>query len=282
MHKIGLDTSSIDYCIRNNISGTELKEFLQAQNLSPMICTYVIYEISRAFFKRITMSAKLFEFILDLEPQYIAPREKLYFRECEKLVKNSNFHDLSDKADKEEIIYRMNTYMSGHMPAKHAQYIRKRQESLDELNKIFIPSEIEKEKIKKYKSSLQSIEALFSALCRKDATSIEWFKKCILQVTYNKIDLSDDNVYKFSNNISEYRIISALIRNILHLHFLTHKNGNKPHENRFTDGLVLIEYSYCDYFLSHDKKLLDTHIKAINPAISSYSVSNMVHMITEQ
>ncbi len=38
-------------------------------------------------------------------------------------------------------------------------------------------------------------------------------------------------------------------------------------EDRFTDGLIVIEYSYCDQLLSNDKKLIETHAQIINPDI---------------
>lgn len=109
-----------------------------------------------------------------------------------------------------------------------------------------------------------------------DVSVIKCLKDIILVATNGKAQLSDDDILEIFYNSFNCRALRSLIRNLYHLHFLTHKNGDTPNENRLTDGLVMIEYSYCDQFLSHDTKLVETHALAINPDISPIHASEFL------
>jgi transposase len=278
MKRIGLDTSAIDYCLRNNISASELKQFLQAQNLIPVICPYVNYEMSRRFLGNITGGKTSFLFISELEPQYIAPRETLYLREFDKIDKNHVFYDLDDYLQRTVVEW----HSAGRITAKLARHIRKKQASLNKLGEILKPSEEEKKKIEKYKNFSECTEYLFLELKERNIKVKECIQEIISKGTNNTVHLSDEHILKFAHNIPGHKMFRSLIRNAFHLHFLMHTFSNKPADNRFTDGLIIIEYSYCDQFLSNDRKLLETHAQAINPDIlpvkASEFLKDLVHI----
>jgi hypothetical protein len=268
MKRIGLDTNAIGYCLANNISAAELKQFLQMQNLVPVVCPYVSYELSRTFLGNIATAKALFSFISELNPQYIAPREILYLREFYKLDKNSIFSDLADESTKKQMLIMIEAHAAGNITEELNNFVNGRQDFLRSTRyKNFKPSRSEKEKIDKYKNSSEAIEALFLKIKEEDTAVIKCFQDIISNATNNKIQLSDKHILKLVQNIFDYKALRSLIRNVFHLHFLTHKNGDVPREDRLTDGLVVVEYSYCDQILSHDAKLVETHAQAINPDV---------------
>ncbi len=278
MKRIGLDTSAIGYCLEKNISAKDFKKFLHMRNLVPVVCTYVTYELSRTFLRNMATAKALFCFLSELEPQYIAGSETLYSRELDKLNKNGLFCDLIDEPLKNQMLRMIEAHAAGNITEDLTIFINGRQTSLDSArHKNFQPSTAEKMKINGYKSSSQVIEALFSRLKAGDVTVTKCFQDIILTATSNKVQLSDEHILKLVQNIFDYKALRSLIRNTFHLHFLTHKHSrHTPNENRFTDGLVMIEYSYCDQFLGHDAALVREHAQAINPDISPINVSEFL------
>jgi hypothetical protein len=155
-------------------------------------------------------------------------------------------------------------------------YIELRQNSLKALKDIWAPKGAKKIIEQKFNGNFQSlINNFFELILQRDQYRIDYVREIILVATERKIILSDDAVVTIITNANEYPALYTLIRLQAYLNYLTEMQSAVPREDRFSDGLIMIEYAYCDLIISTDEKLVTKHGQSINPAISLITTSKL-------
>ncbi len=269
MRKIALDTNVINFCCDNGIHACDFANYLDNEQLIPFVSPYVIYELARNFSGNSkTKGQELFSFLRDLKPNYITRRDILYVLEYEKLKNDVNVNYVAADELIGIIQIRVDSYSRGVVPHFADEFISARQSSLQDTKQIWVPRGTKKTIKEKFNGSFEAlINNFFDLILDRDPIRLEYMRKVISLSSEGTIKLTDDEVVTIVLNMSSYPALITVFRLYAYLNFLTETNQNVPSEDRFTDGLIMIEYSYCDLFLSNDERLVNTHAKKINPTI---------------
>lgn len=278
MKKIALDTNIFNFCHENGISGKKFSDILTKKKLIPFVSPYVIYELARVFLTdKASKGAKLFSLLQELNPKFITRRDNLYRLEVDKLKCNKAIDFEADNYILSKIIERVKNYSQGMIDDQDCDFILQRQSSLKDTKKIWEPKGAQEVIKDKFDNNFRTLlDNFFNLLLDNDSYRIQYVQKIILVATENEINLSHLEILTLVSNMGDYPALITFIRLYAYWNFLTEKNAAVPSEDRFTDGLVMIEYSYCDIFLSNDDDLINKHGQHINPNIELKKISELI------
>lgn len=275
-----IDTSVISECHRQGITASELNEILKAKKLIPIIGIYPNFEIAKNILTDNPIRAsKLYSFIRDLKPEYSRLREELYRLEINKLRTNKPVDYLLTGHSKTLILNKIVEHCNGEFGCKHETFLRERQKLLDKYREVWQP-EVTKEISKKYNQNFNKFLTDYFLILKSEPKKIEWIRQLIFVTTETKIVLNGSELNKLLNHLIAYPALRSLIYVHLYLLFLTETNRVTPAEDRFTDGLIIIESSYCTTLISNDESFMRKHAKNINPYIETIALKELTASIS--
>ncbi|MBY0545024.1 MAG: hypothetical protein K2Q14_05690 [Gammaproteobacteria bacterium] len=271
-----LDTSFINYCIDNNISISNLHNILEKNNLLPVIGIYTTYELAACSLKNKEKTVKLFRFVRNLNPKFSKGRECLYRMELNKLKEDQPFNPfITDELLLQELNKRVENYSEGLEDKKLKDFITERENLLEKSRTLWQPtSPLKYKKVKNFDECVQSFLKDFAHNTEKLST----LRLIFFNVT--QIKYSDLILIKFVIHISTYPTLRALLLYHLYLDFLTEKSlqpQNLLKKDKFTDGVQIIEASYCSALITNDKDLANLHTKNLNPNITPIYFPNLIN-----
>jgi len=278
--KVGLDTCFLNHCYDEGISGKRLAEAFRKQEYIPYVCPYVTYELARTFKTSSFKCKALFELLKELNPNFITRRDMLYTRELDKLKNGDDVTWVADEVLRQDFQKRIEGYIKG-IPDIPENYINLKQQGLASLKVIWAPKGAKKILKHKFGGSFpRLIDNFFSLILDGDQYRIDYAKKIVLLVTEGNILLSNEEIVILIKKNLDYPVFNTLIRLYAYLDFLTQMNIAVPSEDRFTDGLIMIEYAYCDFIVSQDKNLVEKHARHINPGIKLIKAAEFIESLS--
>ncbi|WP_218813550.1 hypothetical protein [Rickettsiella endosymbiont of Dermanyssus gallinae] len=264
---IFLDTCVISNLVELGISPKEFNDILNKKNLIPVISPYVTYELAKTLTsKNPTKTFDDFSFIKILNPECCYLSTELYMSEVKRIKDDTPVEYFSSDWRKTALLQEGDNLKDAKHKADAIGYIEERQHYFNISRATWYP--IQYEKFKKYKQGFQRLLFEFLGDFKDNPDKIDYVRKLIQRATNEQGILSDKEVIKFYYNMSGYPALKSLLYSQLYLGFLTETNRQTPAKDRFFDASILIEASYCAYFLSADYDLIYKHAKHINPHIN--------------
>jgi len=129
-----LDTSIINQCQKNLLTGCELRALLKKKNLIPILGPHTTFELSKDYLNGEDRVKKFFKILLELDPEYTCKRSFMYemeYRKIKKIIAAEDF--LAPPEFKEKIRRRVLNYANGSFSSEN--FIRARQDSYDTMRK---------------------------------------------------------------------------------------------------------------------------------------------------
>lgn len=271
-----IDTSVISECHRQEITAKALNEILKAKKLTPVVGIYPNFEVAKNILtNNPNRASQLYSFIRDLKPEYSRSRADLYILETNKLRTDEPIDYLLSGQPKTILLNRIDDHCNGKFTYEHKSFVQTRQEALTASRKAWQPVK-SKEIRKKYSNNFNKFVTDFFTLLKSHAEKMEYIRIVILIATEQKIILNDQEIIKLIDNLISYPALRTLLYVHLYLEFLTETNGETPAEDRFTDGLIMIESSYCTVIISNDEAFMRKHAKNINAHIETISLKELI------
>ncbi len=265
-----IETSAINFCFNKNISAKEFTILMEKEGLLPVIGNYTTYELARTFNNNPYKTKVLFNFVSQINPMFSCLRDELYKMERRKLIFNTPVDHVIKSPFLQNLHQRIEDYSNGSPNEELEKFIRSRQAFLNSMRSSKKPTGLQR----MYRGYKSFNEFLIDILKDLETNNV---KIEALNLLLNTINISLKRAYllKFINELNSYPALRAFFYNHLYLQYLTEYNNAILKEGTFTDGLQVIESSYCDTFISHDKHLLNHQAKYLNPDLELRDIENL-------
>jgi hypothetical protein len=271
-----IETSAINYCKDNNISGKKLNTILQANNYLPVVGNYITYELARTFKQYPQTARELFYILKDLNPQFGHRHDELDEMEFKKLKTNDyNINPLIESPYLlNELSIRIEKFSKGIFDPQLHEFIDVRQRYLENYRKeLWTPISIPNGK-----KSGRITTNIINDIANKNIPAIKSFMhiyatRCFPNLNIN---LSDHDINDILNT-KKYLALRTGIRDQIYLDLHTENYKVTPSEHKFTDGIQVIEASYFPVFISYDKNLVEEYCKILNPDIQPINIKDLIN-----
>ena len=275
MKFISLDTNIISSWVKAKRPVSEFEDKLAEINFIPLVTPDVFYELARNFINYPEHGKDVFSFLLNCKNVcYSRYHTNLYQMEYERSRNSDKLpRFLAEGAHSQEIQNRIRRYSKGDFDER--QFVDERQyylqkEHLEHFKKTRISRDMSWESIlnsyfEKIKGDDEAQESLRANLSR------------IIRIEVTK----DQALSLIFTDFSDFPALHSSFRRNLWLQHLTSismSSDTFPSEDRFTDGMILVQSAYCAAFLSDDKKLND-NAKKINPNIQVYTLDSQMSAV---
>jgi len=266
MATISFDTDAINYFVKNNLYGDDIKNFIFKNNRLPIIGANTLCELLDTYTtSEEQLADSLCSFINKLDPDFVHSRDVLYKMEGLKLKDGHLVNPYRSREEKEVILQNLASYKSGQRTGL-LEALRKWKESFITGIEAWAPQD-RKHEYKKIGTFSERVEKLPNTPETK--SQLQKLFKLV------GVDASELEIEKFLSNQADYPALRALLRTRLYLDYSAEKNQQTPHKNRITDSLQLTEASYSVTFVSNDRWLLKNG-NWINPDIEVISAEEFV------
>lgn len=250
-------------------TGEEARAILSCHGFEPVIGLHVIYELAKTYLREDSpdTSVNLFSIVRDLKPQISETPGALLKYEFQNFLSGATFDPFLLGARKRETVIEISKLSRGVFDEKAKAFVTAR-ESQSKKDR-FIRGQYNIDLLKKDKPKIEqrTFEGVVSHY-KDDTTIMVPMVEQILsgianthqsQEIYKKLDSYP--VLKTTVMANLYEMFIALVDQI--------PGKDKTHDHRH-----LIEASYCDVFVTEDRKLLN-NTKRINPSLAAIEWSDI-------